>query len=93
VIAMEQKTGAVESLAGFLARVHPGDRCVCCGRALLPVDSGSPSGRVAAKRMAVRVAQGQQGAQAVECPYCGFEISEEMTAGCGAHLSELHPAA
>ena len=86
---MEQKTGAVESLAAFVSRVHPGDRCVCCGKALLPVNSGSR----AAKRIPVRVAARQQGAQGVECPHCGFEISEETAADCGADLSELHPAA
>ena len=93
VIAMDQKTGAVESLAVFLARFHPGDRCICCGIALQPVDRGPRMGSAAARRMASRSVAGQQESQAVECPHCGCEISEETAADCGAGLKELHPAA
>ena len=78
--------GRPESLAAFLARVSPGDRCACCGATLQPLNRGTRMGHITS---------GPANAQpaAVVCPECGCEISEETTSAAEENLRELSPAA
>lgn len=84
---MDCTQGAPESLAGFLARVRPGDRCICCGAVLHPLTAGPRLGHVA------RGLSGLPRTRAVACPECGFEVSEEPGDDAEDDLRRLSPAA
>jgi hypothetical protein len=95
VSGMDHTAGAIDSLGAFLARVRPGDRCACCGAILQPLDRGPRLGPSAPGRVfgAGGAAQSAPAAQAVMCPECGCEVSEEASAGTGEDLRELSSAA
>jgi len=70
VIAMSATASSQETLAAFLARIRPGDRCACCGAVMQ-----------------------SRWAQAVACPECGCEISEEDGSDAEEHPRRLSTAA
>jgi hypothetical protein len=76
-----------ESLAVFLARLRPGDRCVCCGAALQPLAAGGRRTRPGAGPPDLRAVVG------VCCPACGCEVAEEASGDAGEGLRELGTAA
>ena len=87
MIKMNCTKGRPESLAAFLARVRPGDRCACCGAILQPLDRGARTGHIASATSDLRPLA------AVMCPECGCEISEETKADAEENLRRLSPAA
>jgi hypothetical protein len=92
---MDHAPGTIDSLGAFLARVRPGDRCACCGAVLQPLDRGPGLGRSAPGRGfgTGGAAQSSPAVQAVMCPECGCEITEEVSADAGEDLRELSSAA
>ncbi len=84
---MEHVEARPESLATFLARLRPGDRCTCCGAALRPVVQETRPARTG-----THVA-GASRPQTLVCPDCGCEISEDPGADAEGHLRELIQAA
>ena len=80
--------GPQESLAAFLAGIRPGDLCSCCGATLRSVHRGSKAVRGSADSSSLRPA-----AEAIVCPACGCEISEELGPDAEESRKELNAAA
>ena len=84
---MNCSQGRPESLAAFLARIRPGDRCACCGAILQSIHRGSRTDRVATGPSNLNPAA------AVACPECGCEISDDNGLEAEENLGALNPAA
>ena len=87
MIDMSATQTSPETLGAYLARIRPGDRCACCGAILQPVGGGRRMGRGPTGVSDVRPAQ------AVVCPDCGCEISEESGNDAEESRERLSPAA
>ncbi len=88
MIKMDCTQGRQDSLAGYLARVRPGDSCACCGATLQSSDRGARGTRSTSSGSPLRLA-----AAVIICPECGCEISEETGPDAGEAPRELTPAA
>jgi hypothetical protein len=76
-----------ETLSAFLARVRPGDSCTCCGSTLKLLGRGTKISGVASGSGPRRAVE------AIVCPDCGCEISEETGSDAEENLRLLSPAA
>jgi len=85
---MNCSQGRPESLASYLARLHPGDSCACCGATLRSADPDLKTSREFSASRGLRL-----GGAVLVCPACGCEISEEPDADVEGGMRELSPAA